>query len=85
MIKEEELVKLGFEKTSVSKEESGDKAFHYYTYDIGNGIISLITQSNDEVENDNWHVEVFDDTHIRFETVEDLTKFIGVVEKNIVA
>ena len=84
MIKEEELVKLGFERVDVSEEESGDKPFHYYTYDIGNGTISLITQSNDEVEKDNWHVEVFEDTSIRFETIEDITKFIQVTEKNII-
>ena len=84
MIKEEELIKLGFERIDVSEQESGDKPFHYYTYDIGNGTISLITQSNDEVENDNWHVEVFDDTSIRFETIEDITKFIQVIEKNII-
>jgi len=84
MIKEGELVKLGFERVDVSEEESGDKPFHYYTYDIGNGTISLITQSNDEVENDNWHVEVFNDTSIRFETLEDITKFIQVTEKNII-
>jgi hypothetical protein len=83
-MKEEDLIQLGFQRQGVSKEESGDKAFYYYTYDIGNGTISLITQSNDEVENDNWHVEVFDDTHIRFETIEDLAKFIHITEKNII-
>lgn len=83
-MKEKDLIQLGFQRQGVSKEESGDKAFHYYTYDIGNGTISLITQSNDEVENDSWHVEVFDDPHIKFETVEDLTKFIAIVEKNVV-
>ena len=84
MIKEQDLVNLGFEKICVSEKESGDIAFHYYTYDIGNSTISLITQSNDEVENDNWHVEVFNDTSIRFETLEDITKFIQVTEKNII-
>ena len=84
MIKEEELVKLGFERVDVSKEESGDKPFHYYTYDIGNGSISLISQSNDEVENNNWHIEVFDDASIRFESIENLIKFIQVIERNII-
>lgn len=83
-MKEQDLIDLGFERTDVNEQESGDKAFHYYTYDIGNGTISLITQSNDEVENDNWHVEVFDDVTIRFETIEDVTKFIQVTEKNII-
>jgi len=84
VIKEQELQKLKFERVDVSEQESGDKAFHYYTYDIGNGVISLITQSNDEVKDNNWHVEVFDDTSIRFETIEDITKFIQVIEKNII-
>ena len=84
VIKEQELQKLKFERVDVSEQESGDKAFHYYTYDIGNGVIILITQSNDEVKDNNWHVEVFDDTSIRFETIEDITKFIQVIEKNII-
>ena len=83
-MKEEELIQLGFERVDVSAKESGDKAFYYFTYDIGNGTISLITQSNDEVKDNNWHVEVFDDTSIRFETIEDITKFIQVTEKNII-
>ena len=81
---EQELIELGFERVDVSKQESGDKAFYYYTYDIGNGTISLISQSNDEVENSNWHVEVFEYTSIRFETIEDLTEFIQVTEKNTI-
>ena len=83
-MKEEDLIQLGFQRVDVSEQESGDKAFHYYTYDIGNGVISLITQSNDEVDNNNWHVEVFDDISIRFETIEDITKFIQVTEENII-
>jgi len=72
-MKEQDLIDLGFKRTDVTAEESGDEAFYYYTYDIGNGVISLITQSNDEVKDNDWHVEVFDDTSIRFETIEDIT------------
>ena len=53
-MKEADLIQLGFNRVDVSEQESGDKPFYYYTYDIGNGTISLITQSNDEVENNNW-------------------------------
>ena len=84
MIREEELIQLGFNRTDVSEEESGDKAFYYYTYDIGIGVISLITQGNDDVKNNNWYIEVFEDANIRFTTIEDLTKFIQVTEKNII-
>ena len=40
------LVDLGFEKVYVSEEESGDKAFFYYTLDIGE-YTSLISNSFD--------------------------------------
>ncbi len=84
-MKEQDLIDLGFERVDVSKEEHGlFDPFHYYTYDIGNGSISLITQSNDEVKDNYWHVEVFNDTSIRFETIEDITEFIEVTEKNII-
>ena len=83
-MKEQELIQLGFKRVDVSEQESGDKPFYYFTYDFGNGVISLITQSNDEVKDNDWHVEVFDDTSIRFETIEDITKFIQVIEKNII-
>ena len=84
MIREEELIQLGFDRTDVSEEESGDKAFYYYTYDIGIGVISLITQCNTEVGNNNWYIEVYEDANIRFTTIEDLTKFIQITEKNII-
>jgi hypothetical protein len=81
---EQDLLDLGFKRTDVSAEESGiDKAFYYYDIDLGsNGSISLISPSNDGVENGNWYVEVFEDAKVRFTSKDDLKTFIGIINKN---
>ena len=80
---EQDLLDLGFKRTDVSAEESGDKAFYYYDIDLGsNGSISLISPSNDEVENENWYVEVFEDAKVMFNSKDDLKTFIDIINKN---
>ena len=56
-MKEEVLINLGFERNDVSEEESGDKAFYYFTMDFGD--LCLISNANDESEKDGgYFVEV---------------------------
>jgi len=82
-MKEQDLLDLGFKRTDVSAEESGDKAFYYYGIDFGdNGSIFLISPSNDEVENGNWYVEVFEDPKVMFNDKDDLKVFIDIINKN---
>jgi len=83
-MKEKELVALGFERVDVSAEESGDKAFHYYTYDFGNGSFSLISNSSDEVEDGKWVVEVFEDETIRFTNSSDVMGLIDIINRNTI-
>lgn len=84
-MKERELIELGFEKCTPPPEDWEGKEWHYYTLDLGNGRISLITQASDEVTNDNdWHAEMFEDDSIRFETKEDTRLFIDVINRNII-
>lgn len=81
---ERELQKIGFKKEVVYPDESGmDDNFHYYTYDIAQGV-NLITQANDEIENDNdWYVEFFDtDPKIRFKDSRDLQTVINILENS---
>ena len=82
-MKEKELVALGFQRVDVSAEDSGDKAFHYYTYDFGNGSFGLISNSNDEAEDGQWYVEVFEDETIRFTNSSDVMGLIDVINRNI--
>jgi hypothetical protein len=82
-MKEQDLLDLGFKRTDVPAEESGDKAFYYYDIDLGsNGSISLISPSDDEVENGNWYVEVFEDPKVMFNDKDDLKVFIDIINKN---
>jgi hypothetical protein len=82
-MKEQDLLDLGFKRTDVSAEESGQNAFYYYDIDLGsNGSISLISPSDDEVENGNWYVEVFEDNKVMFTDKDDLKVFIDIINKN---
>lgn len=79
------LIKQGFKKVKVSKEESGGKAFYYYNYDFGhpddNSNLSLITQASDEVK-DGWQVNIFD-TRLYTKNRKAVKNFIKVVNKFI--
>lgn len=83
-MKEKELVELGFERVDISAEDSGDRPFHYYTYDFGNKSFSLITDANDEIEDDKWYVEVFEDESIRFTSAIEVKQLIRLIEKNTI-
>ena len=55
-MRERDLIKLGFEKQTDESDKSNP--FYYYTLDITQGL-SFISNSNDELEGDNWFVEFF--------------------------
>ena len=83
-MKEQDLIDLEFERDDVTAEESGDDAFYYYTYDLGKGAISLISDANNEVIDERWGVEIFEDETIQFWDVSDLKKFIDIIKKNTI-
>ena len=77
-IEEQDLIDLDFEMIFVSKEEhGGDDDFYYYTLKLfsDNGPL-LISNSNDEVINSKWRVELFDYCDYYFDEIESLTNFI---------
>jgi len=80
---EVELQKLGFNKETVYTDESGmSNNYHYYTYDVAEGI-NLITPANDEIVADNWHVEFFNTTPtIRFKNANELQTLIKILTQN---
>lgn len=84
-MKDYDLIELGFTRTDVSEKESGDNAFYYFYLDIGeNKGISLISPSNDEIVDDNWYVEIWEDSSIRFTSNIDLKQFIKLVKRNTI-
>ena len=84
-MKEQDLISLGFKRTDVSEEESGDYAFYYYDLDFGSGrAISLISSDNHQAEkNGEWYVEVFEDHTITYDKYQDVLDFITIVRKGI--
>lgn len=84
-MKEQDLISLGFNRTDVSKEESGDEAFYYYDYDFGNNsVVSLISVDNHQAEEDGyWTVEIFEDTSISYDKYQDVLDFITIIRKGI--
>ena len=84
-MKEKELIALGFSRKDVTAEESGyDADWYYYELDFGNGHLGLISPSNDEIENEEWYVEVFDDNTIRFTNSTDVMAFIDLINRNTI-
>jgi len=85
-MKEQDLIDLGFKRTDVSAEESGDKAFYYYDIDFGDQRgISLISPANNEVIDNKWFVEVFEDNSIRIDNTKDLKQLIDIIKRNTYA
>lgn len=83
-MKEQDLISLGFKRTDVSKEESGDEAFYYYGLDFGvERGISLISPADTEVIDNKWYVELFEDPSIRYDKYQDVLDFITIVRKGI--
>jgi len=75
---EEQLKALGFEQQI----DTSDQSFYYYTLDIVNGL-SFISQANDEVENGEWIVEIFETTPaIKFKDAKKLSNLIEILNKN---
>ena len=57
-MKKNDLIKLGFKKEHTTAEQSGDKAYDYYTYDVDNECF-LISSASDECVNGEYYVELF--------------------------
>lgn len=81
-MKEQDLIDLGFER--YDENDHGHK-FHYYTLDLGtNQVVSFITPASDEVQNDEWYVEIWQDSGIMFDDSKELSQFIDIVKRNTI-
>ena len=84
-MKEKELIALGFNRKDVTAEESGyETDWYYYEMGFGDGRLGLISPSNDEVENNEWYVEIFDENTIRFTDSSDVMVLIDLLNRNTI-
>ncbi len=80
MIKEKDLIELGFERKDNTPESSGaPNNWHYYTLDIEE--LCLITSDSDEVEDNNWKVYIFDYDGFQITEIGKLKLFIDVLNE----
>lgn len=78
---EEQLQELGFEKELLNEYEGDDT--YYYALDLVDGL-TFITNTSDEVKDDNWSAEVFDTSpSLTFNDFEDLKSLINLLNKGI--
>lgn len=80
---EQIFIDLGFERNDVTMEQSGDDHdFHYYTLDIGD--ICIITNANDEAEQNGWEAYIFDSLTMRIKGSGDLEDLIRILKNNTI-
>ena len=80
---EKDLINLDFTRVDETAENSGaPKDWHYYTYDVGN--FTLISPASDEVENDEWYVEVFESPEIRFTNPTEVSILLTLMSNNYI-
>lgn len=80
MITTDDLIRLGFERTDVSAEESGDMPFYYFkrSFDYG---LDLLTISDDERVSDEWVIRSMGDCDVFIDNVDDLGNLINILNK----
>lgn len=75
---EQDIIDLNFKK-EVS--DDGYEVFYYYTYVIVNGL-TLISNSNDSLEDGGWYIDIFNtETPIRFFVKDEVLNLIKILEK----
>lgn len=81
---EKEIQILGFAKENIYEYEGEEDPDYYYVLDIVDGI-TFITQSRDQVKNDNWAVDFFNtDPVVRFDKMEKVQSLINTLTNAIV-
>ena len=78
MIREQELIDLGFEKYEL---EEGEPHYYYFK-DIGETYskITLLSNCSDKVDGDNWYVELLQGDDFKFKDLYQLKTLIDTLE-----
>lgn len=79
-ISESHLRSLGFQKEEVPSEESGHETdFYYYFMDIDH--LTLITDSDDEIVDNQWPVHIMESGLEKIYDLDDLTRLLHLLKK----
>jgi hypothetical protein len=78
---EEIFEKLGFERVDVSAEEAGDgRGFYYYSIDIGD--VCLISNDDEDAQENSWEVYIFDSRTLKIKGSGDLEDLVRIIKLN---
>ncbi len=81
---EKDLLQLGFTKEDSSEFIDDEPDFYYYVKEITNGL-TFITNSNDEMEGQDWYVEFFDtEVPIRYYDYSSVKMLFMLIDEGIV-
>lgn len=79
-ISESHLRSLGFQKEVVPIDESGNEVeFYYYSLDIN--YLTLITESDDEIIDNQWSVHIMESGLEKIYDLDDLVKLLHLLKK----
>ena len=79
---EKEITLLGFKKEYINDYEGDDS--YYYALDIADGL-TFISQTNKEVKDNEWNIDIFNtDPIIRFTKFEEVQSLINLLNKKII-
>jgi hypothetical protein len=72
---EQNLIDLGFQK---EYEMNESPPFYYYVYEFSN--FTMITNTNDEAEEDGWVVEFFECGDFKYNEAQDVENLINILK-----
>jgi len=80
-----DLLRLGFDRVDVPTEESGDKDYFYFTFNIEtNRVYPILITGDDDNEKDEYTVEINElDDAVIIKDVGDLESLVDILKRNM--
>jgi hypothetical protein len=78
---EEIFTELNFKRNDVTPQQSGhDKHFYYYTLTIGD--VTIISNENDDADENGWFATIFDSNTLKIRGGGDLKELVNIITLN---
>ena len=82
-----DLLRLGFKRVDVPKEESGDEDYFYFIFDVEHKRVrpySILITGDDDNEKDEYTVEINElDDAIIIRDLDDLESLVDIIKRNV--
>jgi len=80
-----DLLRLGFDRVDVPKEESGDEDYFYFVFDIkANRPYSILITGDEDNKDDSYSVEINElEDAVVIKDLDDLELLVGIIRRNV--